>query len=218
MTNPDSAGSAHPSRAAGYALIGVAAVAAVIGVATLFTGGDDEQAGAQPTTSATAGPTSDGQTSTGQTSPGQTTDGQPGGTSTGSAPQTTTPATPPGQPSTTVAGAPQTTGVAPPPVTTTAKPPVRVYNNSTVVGLAAEASDDIRRAGWEVAETGNYSQGQIPTTTVYYRPGTDEEQSAQQLGQVLKAEVKPRFEGIEQAHAGIIVIVTNNYAGPSGKI
>ncbi|MEU4801008.1 LytR C-terminal domain-containing protein [Actinosynnema sp. NPDC023587] len=216
MTNPEPAGSAHPARAAGYALIGVAAVAVVIGVATLFTGGDDDQAGAPPTTTATAGQTTTG----GQTSGATTTDGEPGGTSTSDRPQTTTttPGTGTAQPSTTVAGAPAPTTGAPPPVTVAAKPPVRVYNNSTVSGLAAQASDDIRRAGWDVAETGNYSQGQIPLTTVYYRPGTDEEQSAQQLGQVLKAEVKPRFDGIESAQAGIIVIVTNNYAGPSGKV
>ncbi|CCH27797.1 LytR C-terminal domain-containing protein [Actinosynnema sp. NPDC047251] len=214
MTNPEPAGSAHPARAAGYALIGVAAVAAVIGVTTLFTGGDDDQAGAPPTTSATAGPTTGGPSSDGRPS-----DGQPSGSTTSAPPQTTTGDTTAVPPATTTqAGSPPTTTAAPPPVTDTVKPPVRVYNNSNVSGLAHKASDDIRRAGWDVAETGNYSQGQIPTTTVYYRPGTAEERSAQQLGQVLKAEVKPRFDGIESAHEGIIVIVTNNYAGASGKI
>ena len=37
-----------------------------------------------------------------------------------------------------------------------------------------------------VAETGNYSQGIIPTTTVYFRPGTDEEASAKELANVLQ--------------------------------
>ncbi|WP_433267764.1 LytR C-terminal domain-containing protein [Actinosynnema sp. CS-041913] len=206
MTNPEPAGSSHPTRAAGFTLLGVGAVALVIGVISLFTGGSDS--GAQ-------------QTSTPPSSQQGTTDTAPGTTS--SAATQTSPSSPssptaPAETTTTPATTtnPATTTAAPP-VTLPAKPPVRVYNNSTTIGLATEAADDVRRAGWEVAGTGNYSQGVIPTTTVYYRPGTDEEASAQQLGQVLKAEVKPRFDGIEGAHPGIIVIVTNDYQGPSGK-
>ncbi|MBB5956584.1 hypothetical protein FHS29_003170 [Saccharothrix tamanrassetensis] len=213
MTNPEPAGSAHPARAAGYALIGVAVIALVIGVTSLFIGGDDPDTGAQQSSAPPSSqqPTNSSDTpSSGSTSSGSTS---------AAAPTTTSPAAPDTPAPTTVPGAAGSTTAAPPPVTVPAKPPVRVYNNSTVVGLAAKASDDIRRAGWEVADTGNYSQGQIPTTTVYFRPGTDEEASAQQLAQALKAEVKPRFDGIESAHAGIIVIVTNDYQGPSpGKI
>jgi hypothetical protein len=95
------------------------------------------------------------------------------------------------------------------------KVPVRVYNNSTVTGLANKASDEVRANGWTVAETGNYSQGVIPTTTVYYRPGTDEEASAKELAAVLRARVEPRFSGIQSAAAGIILIVTNDYQGAS---
>ncbi len=208
MTNPESTGSAHPARAAGFALIGVAAVALVIGVTSLFTGGDD--AGAQQT-----GATQSGAQQTGEQPGGQTTTSQSGSD--------------PAQPTTTAA---PTTPVAPtttaPPVATitvtpspqaTAKPSVRVYNNSTITDLAAKVSEDVRRAGWEVAGYGNYSEGQgrIPTTTVYFRPGTDEEASARQLAEALKAEAKPRFDGIQDAHPGIIVIATNDYQGPSGK-
>jgi hypothetical protein len=95
------------------------------------------------------------------------------------------------------------------------KVPVRVYNNSNITGLANKASDEVRANGWEVAEKGNYSQGIIPTTTVYYRPGTDEEASAKELAAVLRARVEPRFSGIESAAAGIILIVTNDYQGVS---
>lgn len=90
---------------------------------------------------------------------------------------------------------------------------MRVYNNSTISGLAATATEDVKRSGWNVAETGNYSQGQIPTTTVYYRPGTAEEESAKALASVIQARVEARFEGIQGAHDGIIVIVTNDYKG-----
>lgn len=208
MSSPEPARSAHPARAAGLALIGVAAVALVIGVASLFTGGDDDQPGAQPSATSSTDPgSSDTQTpGTTDSSPPQTTTGSPT-----TPPATTTTAAPTGVPG-------NTTTTAPPPVTPTNKPPVRVYNNSNIQNLAARASDDVRKVGWEVVETGNYSQGVIPTTTIYFRPGTDEEASAQALAQALRAEVKPRFDGIEGAHPGIIVIVTNDYQGPSGKI
>ncbi|WP_309111752.1 LytR C-terminal domain-containing protein [Saccharothrix sp.] len=201
MSTPEPARSAHTARAAGLALIGVAAVALVIGVATLFTGGDEDQPGAQPSTTAS-----------------QPSDTQPPGTSDSAQPTTASPTTPPATTTSPSPGTPAATTTPPPPVTPTNKPPVRVYNNSNIQNLAARASDDVRKVGWDVVETGNYSQGVIPTTTVYFRPGTDEEAAAQQLARALRAEVKPRFDGIEAAHPGIIVIVTNDYQGPSGKI
>ena len=89
--------------------------------------------------------------------------------------------------------------------------PVRVYNNSTITGLAARAAEDFRRAGWPIDEVGNYPHGVIPTTTVYYRPGTDEEAPARALAQQFGMRVNPRFEGMQDATPGIIVIVTNDY-------
>ncbi|WP_158848352.1 LytR C-terminal domain-containing protein [Saccharothrix deserti] len=203
MTNPEQpAGPAHPARALGYALIGVAVIALVIGLVSLFIGGpDDDQPTAQPTTPSTTSDTSSatGDPTTPSPAPSET------------SPTTGAPTTTTGNPGAT------TTTTPPPPVTTTQKPPVRVYNNSTTQGLAGRASDDVERAGWQVAEKGNYSQGLIPTTTVYYRPGTDEEASARELAQILNARVEARFDGIQDAHAGIIVIVTNDYKGPSPK-
>ncbi|OLT13342.1 hypothetical protein BJF78_02965 [Pseudonocardia sp. CNS-139] len=90
--------------------------------------------------------------------------------------------------------------------------PLRVYNNSRIEGLAARAADDFRRGGWEVTEVGAYGQGIIPVTTVYYRPGTDEEATARALGEQFGLRVNPRFEGLEAASPGIIVIVTREYA------
>ncbi|MBW4718927.1 LytR C-terminal domain-containing protein [Saccharothrix obliqua] len=205
MSNPEPAGVSHPARAAGIALLGVAGVALVIGVVSLFTNGG-ESGDAQPVPSSqqqSAGPTSAGQ-------PTGSSTGQPTGTTTA---PTSAPTTTPEEP-----GDAGRTAQPPPAANSESRPPVRVYNNSTIPGLAGRASEDVRRAGWEVTETSNYSQGVIPTTTVYYRPGTAEEQSAQQLAEVLKAEAKPRFDGIESAHEGIILIVTNNYQGSAGKI
>lgn len=215
MTNPEQpTGPAHPARAAGYALLGVAAVALVIGLVSLFVGGPgDDSSAAQPT------PTS----ATSDTPGSSDTPGTPGssdtpGTSGTASGDPTSPAPSETSPPATTAPTTGATDTPPPPVATTPKPPVRVYNNSTTQGLAARASDDVARAGWQVAEKGNYSYGNIPTTTVYYRPGTDEEASARELAAILKAEVKPRFDGIQAAHPGIIVIVTNDYKGPGAKV
>lgn len=108
------------------------------------------------------------------------------------------------------------------PATTSSIPPGRnvrlsVYNNSTIAGRAASACDDARAFGWAVSETGNYSQGTIPTTTVYFRPGTDEEASARELAALFRTRVEPRFDGIRSAAPGMILIVTNDYQGPGGQ-
>jgi hypothetical protein len=89
--------------------------------------------------------------------------------------------------------------------------PLRVYNNSTISGLATRAAEDFRRAGWPIDEIGNYPHGIIPTTTVYYRPGTEEEAAAKALAEQFGMRANPRFEGLQHASPGIIVIVTNDY-------
>ena len=208
MSSPESPSSSHPARAAGFALLGVALVALVIGVFTLFSGGDGDQTAAGTSSSQQpAGSTSESAPVTPPASSGE----QPPATTSAAPPTTTAPAA-----TTTQAPPAGTTGAATPPPggqPTAAKPPVRVYNNSTIAGLAAKATEDVKRSGWDVAETGNYSQGQIPTTTVYYRPGTEEEESAKSLAAIMQARVEARFDGIQAAHPGIIVIVTNDYKG-----
>jgi CelD/BcsL family acetyltransferase involved in cellulose biosynthesis len=93
---------------------------------------------------------------------------------------------------------------------------VRVYNNSTIKGLAARAAADFRAQGWTVADVSNYADGIIPATTAYYRPGTDEETAAKALAAEFGIRADQRFDGIEQSSPGVIVIVTNNYQA-SGK-
>jgi hypothetical protein len=88
---------------------------------------------------------------------------------------------------------------------------VRVYNNSTIRGLAARAAQDLGAAGWTVVEVGNYPWGIIPTTTVYYQEGTDQRTAAEAIAAEFGMRVEPRFSGITQASPGIIVIVTNDY-------
>jgi hypothetical protein len=89
--------------------------------------------------------------------------------------------------------------------------PVRVYNNSTITGLAARAAQDFRADGWQVAQVANYPTGVIATSTVYYRPGTAEQSAASSLASAFGLRVEPRFTGIDDATPGLIVIVTNDY-------
>lgn len=92
-----------------------------------------------------------------------------------------------------------------------ARAPVRVYNNSTISGLATTAAADFRNAGWTVEEVANYPSGIIPTSTAYYTAGTGEQQAAQNLGAAFGLRVEPRFSGLSNATPGLIVIVTNDY-------
>jgi hypothetical protein len=95
-----------------------------------------------------------------------------------------------------------------------ARGPLRVYNNSRIQGLAARAAADFRNAGWTVADIGSYPGAIIPTSTVYYRPGTEEEAIAQELGRVFGLRVEQRFAGLQSSSPGVIVIVTREYETP----
>ena len=90
---------------------------------------------------------------------------------------------------------------------------MRVYNNSTVSGLATRAAADFRSSGWTVAEVGNYSEGIIGTTTAYFRPGTSEESAAHSLASTFDMRAEPRFGGISHSNPGVIVIITSDYGG-----
>jgi hypothetical protein len=195
MTTPEpTGGPARPARIAGIVLLVVAAIALVMGVISLLPlgGGGNEAGGTTSTTSPPAATTTSG----------------------------------PAKPTTTTAVPPATTTSAAPPATTTAKPPtqappgnpqsvpVRVYNNGTIAHLAEQAANDFRGAGYTVPTVGNYSQGIIATTTVYFRPGTDEEAEANAMAQAFHMRSMPRFDGIQSADPGVIVIITNDYSSP----
>ncbi|MEN3302554.1 LytR C-terminal domain-containing protein [Pseudonocardia sp.] len=260
MTAPAPSGGPSPLRLGGLALIGVGVIAAVIGVATVATGGgsDDPTVAAPPTASSETVPTSapgttdpgalpsfapapgtDGSSGTGDgaagggtgtagSGPGSTGgDGSgtggtgaggtgPGGTGSGG---TGSGGTGSGGTGTGGAGVQQGsagaggTGGAGGSGAVVAAPrePLRVYNNSTIAGLAAKAAEDFRRAGWTVTESRNYSDGVIPTTTVYYRPGTAEQAAAERLAAEFGMRAEPRFAGIQDATPGLIVILTKDY-------
>jgi LytR cell envelope-related transcriptional attenuator len=92
---------------------------------------------------------------------------------------------------------------------------IRVYNNSTIRGLAARVARDLTAAGWTVVEVGNYPWGIIPTTTVYYQEDfskdSDQRAGAEALASEFGMRVEPRSQGITHVGPGLIVIVTNDY-------
>ena len=199
MTSADPPNSSRLLRAAGTTLLALAALCLVVGVVSLVGGGSSPRGGS-------AAPSGSSQPAVpGAASP---TTGRPNVTN-----QPTATAVPSqSQPVGTI-----TTSTSKPPPTQAQSLPLRVYNNSTIAGLAARAADDLRNAGWNVAEVGNYGSGVIATTTVYFRPGTDEEGPAKQLAAQFQMRAEPRFEGIANAPAGVVVIVTNDYKGLRNK-
>ncbi|NWJ73363.1 LytR C-terminal domain-containing protein [Pseudonocardia sp. ICBG1122] len=229
MTAPASGGQS-PLKIAGIALIGVGVVAAVVGLIGLTGGGEDggNQA-APPSASAEPAPAP-------APAPGDGTgDGAAPGTGDTPAPGT------PGETSPFTPGAPGTPGspgydgagpaVAAPPAAgsgsagqggsgsaagegsaVAARPVVRIYNNSTIRGLAEKAAGEFRTNGWTVSQVQNYSQGVIPTTTVYYRQGTAEKAAAEEIARKFGIRSEPRFDGIQDATPGVIVIVTRDFS------
>ncbi|MEU4251298.1 LytR C-terminal domain-containing protein [Amycolatopsis sp. NPDC026612] len=206
-------GMSRPMKAAGVALIGVAIIAAVIGGISALGGGDGSNE-AGPSGTSTQPGTSGGTS----TPPSGTASSTPPSSSTNSSSTAPSSPAPPGtgQPTSPAPGQPgQPSGDQ---QASNKWVTVRVFNNSTIKGLAARAANDFRGSGWNVTEADNYSQGIIPATTAYYRPGTDEEAAAKQLAQEFGFKAEPRFEGIKDASPGVIVIVTNNYEShPKGS-
>ncbi|MDV2474439.1 LytR family transcriptional regulator [Rhodococcus zopfii] len=87
--------------------------------------------------------------------------------------------------------------------------PVRVFNNSEVAGLAAQTASLLEDDGFVISETGNYSDGLIAATSVYYGTGPGERETAEAVAEALGVTAQPRFEGISDSSPGVIVIVTS---------
>jgi hypothetical protein len=207
MTSGEPPAGPSAAKLGGFALIGIGGLAAIFGVATFVSGGPQDAAQEPP-----PGPTSPPfSTAPNPPAPPQDTANQP--------PPAAQPPAPTGQVEQPPAAQPPQ--VAPPPgdpAQGTDRVVVRVYNNSTIKGLAQRAADDFRRAGFDVPEVGNYSEGRIYTTTIYFRPGTDEETKAREIAEHFGARLEPRFDGIAGAKPGIIAIITNDYRGaPASK-
>jgi hypothetical protein len=183
-------------------LLGVAVVAVGLGVFALTSNGSSPAAQGRPPVVGSS-----------TTNPPSTTSHQPKPRPTTTRPKPTTTQAP----TTTPKPGPPTTTIAPPPPQTTGTPsvkqtvPVRVYNNGTIKDLAARAAAEFRADGFNVVQVGNYPQGVIPTSTVYFTSAPGEKQVATDLGHDFNMRVLPRFPGIAFASPGVIVIVTNDF-------
>ncbi|MDO1479333.1 LytR C-terminal domain-containing protein [Rhodococcus ruber] len=171
--------SGPPLRALAMVLISLAILFAGLGLASLGSS-DSEGSAPEPATEPAAAPAT---------------------TSVTSAPFAATSAR------TTTAGATTTVSATTSPGTATA--PVRVFNNSNVSGLAAQTAGLLEDEGFTVSETGNYSDGVIESTSVYYGTGPGERQTAEAVAEALGVTAQPRFAGIEDSAPGVIVIVTS---------
>jgi hypothetical protein len=205
MGTPGGTGGNRRLRTAGLALVALALVAVVIGLVSAITHGGQTTGAGKPAVTATRAPV------TASTVPSVIPFPPPVSSPSAQAPVVSPPVSP---------NAPQ---AAPPggngsgdsggAAIGASRGEVRVYNNSTIRGLAARAARDLSAAGWTVVEVGNYARGTIPTTTVYYQEGTDRA-AADALADQFKVRVQPRFAGIENTGPGLIVIVTNDYVSP----
>jgi hypothetical protein len=203
-------GSRSALRIGGLALLGVAVAAGAVGLVTMFVGGESPAPVAQPSPSRVVQPppprppiaTSPlaARPPAATPSPVPSYGAQPPATgSSGSA------VAAPGAGS--GSGAQSGSGYS-------ERGELRVYNNSLIGGLAAQARNDFEQAGWTVTEIGGYP-GVIPTSTVYYTPGTNEEEQAQEVGREFGLRVEPRFAGIANSSPGVIVIITKEYISPT---
>ena len=224
MTSPDGSRGSSPLRVGGLALLGVGVVAGILGVVGLNSGGGTPPPVAAPSLSTGATPSESAEAAAPTSAPAETAPletAPPAAAAPAPAspapPAAAPPAAPPaagsgaarsGAGAGSAAGSGSAAGAS-----DGARMAVRVYNNSTISGLAAHAADDFRGAGWTVDAVDNYpsSEGIIPTSTVYFRPGTGEEGSAERIGSEFGLRAAPRFAGLTDASPGLIVIVTNDY-------
>jgi hypothetical protein len=202
VTEPQPPGGGSPLRIGGFVLLGVAAVAAVGGLVSLAGG-----AGTAPPVT--------GHAPTAAVPPSA---GPPLASGAKPPPSAPPPVPAPPKPS----ASPPLPGAGLPPVSSgsgagkghgpvAVKAPIRVYNNSLVKDLAERAASDFQDDGWDVTSVGNYPYGIIPTSTVYYRPGTREQAAAEYLASSFGIHAEPRFAGLRDASPGLIVILTKDY-------
>lgn len=182
--HPKSSG--PPLRAFAMVLISLAILFAGLGFASM--GGSDESASAAATTDASGTDVTaqEAATSSVVTAPRAAT------TTTAAAATTTASGS-----DSLIAGAPESAA------------PVRIYNNSEIAGLAAQTASLLEDEGFVVSETGNYSDGLLAQTSVFYGTGAYEQVTAEAVAAALGVTAQPRFDGIVDAEPGVIVIVTS---------
>ena len=97
--------------------------------------------------------------------------------------------------------------------TAAARLPIVVLNNTTVTGLAEQASHTFEQGGWTVTKYDNY-QNDILSTCAYYDPSvTGAKAAAQALRRQFPAikRVEPQFAELASWNSPIVVILTPDY-------
>jgi hypothetical protein len=96
---------------------------------------------------------------------------------------------------------------------TSAKPApkadVRVYNISSQHGIAGRTADQLKQGGYNVTDVGNMTLPNVSATTVYFGSAPGEKETADGVGQLLKAPVQPRTPDVADQPPGVIVVVAS---------
>jgi hypothetical protein len=140
--------------------------------------------------------------------PGETTSSAPdpagSDAASGSATASTPAQTPP---TTTPVSTPASTPVTTAPASSTASdlPKVDVLNQSAPGGSASKVADEVRAQGWVVGRVADF-HGNVSTTTVYYPPGLRQE--ARDLAHDLSGSprVQAAFDTISDTHLTVILV------------
>src|SRR4029078_1674392 len=86
-----------------------------------------------------------------------------------------------------------------------AKADVRVYNISSIEGVAESAANGWRDAGWNVTETGDLSLPEVTGTTVFFSDAPGEHEAADEVGKLLEGPVQPRGPELHQQPPGVLL-------------
>ncbi|MFZ1160807.1 LytR C-terminal domain-containing protein [Mycobacterium sp.] len=95
---------------------------------------------------------------------------------------------------------------------TSAKPApkadVLVFNVSNATGVAKRTADQLTQGGFNVTKVDNLTLPDIAKTTVYFTDAPGEHETADAVGQLLKAAVAPRTKELADQPPGVIVAAT----------
>jgi hypothetical protein len=88
------------------------------------------------------------------------------------------------------------------------KADVLVFNISSSKGVAGRAADQLKQGGFNVTKVDNLTLPDVSKTTVYFTDAPGEHETADAVGQLLKAPVAPRTKDVADQPPGVIVVVT----------
>lgn len=87
------------------------------------------------------------------------------------------------------------------------KPDVRVYNTTSVAGLAQGTADQVTEAGWKVTEVSNLAMPEVNVTTVFFGEAPGEEAAAHEIAKLLGLQAAPRPPELADEPPGIVIAV-----------